>query len=727
MAKTKTLTSAFNAGELSPKVYGRVDLEQYYNGCKSLKNSIVYPQGGTSKRYGLEYLVNITKDENYPLLYSETRIESFTFNSLEKYVIIFRGNETILVYEVGVEPPKLVSVLTNTGYADEHLDQISVAQSDDTMIITHFNVPPKRLIRDRRDVDLVFRLEPLALQNIPEYTFFNQGTNVWDEVELTFSNYYNNMPYGFTVDGVQKNFTFKITYSPEYPGGPSLNEDVTGTVNDLNAALAGKYTAQAVYRIKTVDTGRVEPDSYQFFVRIDLTAVTSGADDVIVPTTSNVFATPVGGGGGVGTPEPVWSETRGWPATCVFHGGRLWFGGSASRPQTLWASRSAGYFDFGVTDPDNLLANDALDITLNDTSSNLITALVSQSDLLVFTNGGIFKIFGDTDGIIKPTAVDASKQSDFGSKFIQPVQMDNSTFFLQNSGAQLNSLNYDFTRDSYQTVEQAVLSDHLLTDPIGMSVVNAGEVYNANYMFILNGDGTCALFNRLESQATSTWTPFSTDGRIKSLCGVYDEMYCLVERDKGLGVEVSLERYREGNMYSDCHVNLFNNFARDYVYVVDLPDVFEGKTLKGNLDGYPVDIPWVVVDKQLSGGTAEVIELPFEAHNVHLGLPLEWEITTMPYAPNLQSGNGKFTSKRIFSVSCDMQQSLGFTIKYNNRSYVVPDRVMGFELGVAPVPRDEVVERRLLGYTKDGTITITDNRAVPCNLRSLQMEVKLKG
>ena len=44
--------------------------------------------------------------------------------------------------------------------------------------------------------------------------------------------------------------------------------------------------------------------------------------------------------------EDVWSATRGYPRTVTFHAGRLYFGGSRDRPNTIWGSKIALFFDF---------------------------------------------------------------------------------------------------------------------------------------------------------------------------------------------------------------------------------------------------------------------------------------------------------------------------------------------------------------------------------------------
>ncbi len=719
MAKTKTISTAFNAGELSPKIYGRVELEQYYNGCKSLKNAIVYPQGGASKRYGLECLVNLSYTDGYPRTYNNSRIEAFTFSSVEKYVVVFKGDGTIIIYEVGITLPTVVGIINNTDYVDSKLDSLSVVQSQDSMLITHYDIHPKQLIRNRFGDTTVWELKDLPLQRIPSFSYGVGNVNQWNKWALSYSGFSNGDEYTLQVGSLFK----VLNYSLRYSGYEGRNEDAFHMVNELQTKLGVGYTVVAEYGSRTITLSDGNTATYQTLDKITVTSSTTAPVSILTTpsTTKKVFIIPIGGVAANPSTEPVWSETRGWPATCALHQGRLWFGGSKSRPQTLWASRSGSYFDFGVEDPLRLLANDALDLTLNDTTSNIVTSMVSQKDLLVFTNGGIFRIGGENN-LITPINVYATKDSEFGSKFSQPVQMDNATFYLQNEGAQLNSLNYDFSRDGYLTNPQALLSDHLLSNPKSLAKISAGDDYNSNYMFVLNEDGTCALFNRLENQNTSTWTPFITDGIIKSICGVYNEMYCLVERKVISGgeesVALTLERYYENSNFADSWTKYsFETPTLTIPSTTDTPH-YANKTVAILSDGYAIEVN--VPDDGL-------ITLPFAATEVMVGLPLEFEIETMPYAANLQSGNSRFSRKRVYRVLVDMLESLGFNVEYAGQTYKVADRKMNFRLKEPPVPTQGLKEIRLRGFNTDGNIKITSKEPLPVHLRSLQLEVKVTG
>ena len=59
MAKASPALFSFNAGELSPRLEGRVDLDKYQSGCRTLENYLPLVQGGALKRSGLRFIRSI--------------------------------------------------------------------------------------------------------------------------------------------------------------------------------------------------------------------------------------------------------------------------------------------------------------------------------------------------------------------------------------------------------------------------------------------------------------------------------------------------------------------------------------------------------------------------------------------------------------------------------------------------------------------------------------------
>ena len=59
----KRVINAMNAGELSPYLYTRQDLEKYNSGCITMENFVPLPYGGVTRRPAIEYMGESKKDD----------------------------------------------------------------------------------------------------------------------------------------------------------------------------------------------------------------------------------------------------------------------------------------------------------------------------------------------------------------------------------------------------------------------------------------------------------------------------------------------------------------------------------------------------------------------------------------------------------------------------------------------------------------------------------------
>ncbi len=81
MARSWPSQTQFTTGEMSPKLYGRTDLKQYFQGCRTLTNWQVMPHGGVTKRAGTRFIGEV-KDSAHP-----PRLMPFIFGVEQAYVI----------------------------------------------------------------------------------------------------------------------------------------------------------------------------------------------------------------------------------------------------------------------------------------------------------------------------------------------------------------------------------------------------------------------------------------------------------------------------------------------------------------------------------------------------------------------------------------------------------------------------------------------------------------
>lgn len=136
-AKLKPILSTFAGGELDPWIYGRSDLQRYYNGAKWVVNAITLPTGGFRRRGGFGFI----KAAKYPDKF--TRLISFEYAVNQSYILEL-GDLYMRVFTQGasVTMTDLVTVYTET-----ELPDITFAQVGDVMYICHPDHPTQKLIR----------------------------------------------------------------------------------------------------------------------------------------------------------------------------------------------------------------------------------------------------------------------------------------------------------------------------------------------------------------------------------------------------------------------------------------------------------------------------------------------------------------------------------------------------------------------------------------------------
>lgn len=138
------LYNSFNAGELSPLVQYRVDMDARYMGAQMLENMLVKPQGTAIRRPGTRY-VTTTKDNG------EARLIPFEFSTTDTYILEF-GEEYVRFFRdttailSGTSPYEITSP-----YTADQLREIHYIQSNDVMYLVHPDVPPYKLSRYDHD------------------------------------------------------------------------------------------------------------------------------------------------------------------------------------------------------------------------------------------------------------------------------------------------------------------------------------------------------------------------------------------------------------------------------------------------------------------------------------------------------------------------------------------------------------------------------------------------
>jgi hypothetical protein len=159
MPRAVPLVASFNGGEISPLLYGRVDIQKYATSCREMVNFLPKSQGPAVRRPGTRYVANTRLDR-------VARLIPFEFSTSQTYIIeasqgVFRFYKDGALIETS---PGVPYELPNTVYGEPRLPELRWAQSADQLFFVHPEVVPLVLTRF---ADTNWTLTPVAFGDGP--------------------------------------------------------------------------------------------------------------------------------------------------------------------------------------------------------------------------------------------------------------------------------------------------------------------------------------------------------------------------------------------------------------------------------------------------------------------------------------------------------------------------------------------------------------------------------
>lgn len=669
MGRLWSFQSSFNRGELDPRLLGRKDLQAYYAGAKIAQNVVTLVQGGVRRRNGTEFISEDT----------DGRIFNFSFSTEVNYCLLFT-NLQCEVFKEGVSQVTFV-----TPYTLAQVKEIDFIQSADTALLFHSDVAPQEISRTS---DIVWTIGAVALQNIPQFDFNDASspTPTSQVQHINFTNQNEGDRYKIALEGI---LTDELVYAGDTANGATTNEQ---TIGDALIALVNTGGAGSVTVSNTAAS------------EYDITFSGDSADDWDLATFTPIFTKSASFEGlttivtpGVSRKEDAWSATRGWPRTAVFHEGRLWLGGTTFRPSTIWGSKVNFFFDFNqgkARDDEGIAA------TLDTDQVNAITGLFSNRSLQVFTSGGEFSI---TASPVTPANIAVLPQTNYGAKKVRPVTVDGLTLFIQRTGKAVRNFFFVDENKSYDSSSVSVLASHLIKDPIALTASRGTSSVDANYVYIVNADGSMAVFNTMASEDVNGFTDWVTDGEIVSATVVDDTLYTYVKRTIGAVDTYFLER-EDSSLTTDSSASATST------------DTLTGLS---HLEGETIE---VIADASYMGQfvvTGGQITIERQADLITGGINFTPIIQTMPLSIQLANGPNAALPKRIVRAGVQLFESNGVLVNGQR----IADKTMGVDVFESVIPQTGLKRMFLQGWSVDAALTITQEEPVPMQVLAVYLEV----
>ena len=644
MARFVQMQTNFTSGELDPLVRARVDIESYNNSLEVAKNVICQPQGGVTRRPGTKFINELTGTPA-----SGVRLVAFEFSVDDSYMLCFT-NDTMFVYK----NKALVHTEASTGISSAYLANMCWTQSADTLIVVHEDLEPKKIVRGASDTD--WTVSTISFDSIPNHAF---------------------------------------TLATSNPAGTITPSDVSGKIT-ITASSAVFSSGNVGQYINANPQGRAKIVEFLTTTTVNVVTEFPFFDTSAVANGQWELETGY---------EDVWSSSKGWPRTVTFHQGRLYFGGSKSRPSTIWGSKVALFFDFEAVEA---LDDDAVEATLDTNTFNAITDIISGRDLQIFTTGGEFAVLQDNITAITPSNFFLSTTSRNGSKEgIRVQQLESGILFIQRQGKALSTINYSDTTLSYQTSKVSLLSGHLLKGPTSMDIRRAVATDENDLLLIVNAtDGSMTAYSLLQSQNVIAPSEFTTTGSFIDVGVDITDIYTVTKRADSGSDKYYVEVF-DDNSLTDCGVIGTTSATANMAHL-------GAATVNCISDGY------VELNQTVPGGGTITFSNPPTASS-ECGLPISVEIKTMPVEVKMQSGTRIGFRKRIVEVNALLFETQNIVINNN----LVPIRSLGsgaLDSAVAEFTGTKTLHG-ILGYNNNGQITVT--QSAPLKLTLLGLEYKV--
>lgn len=419
--------------------------------------------------------------------------------------------------------------------------------------------------------------------------------------------------------------------------------------------------------------------------------------------TANVIETLSGTDPVIDWEEQAFSSVRGYPVSVAFHQDRLVIGGSCDLPNRLWFSKSGDLFNFDLGAG---LDDEAIEFGILSDQVNAIRGIFSGRDLQVFTSGAEWIVTGDP---LTPTSVQIKRQTRVGSvieRYIPSVNVDGATIFVARNKQELREFIFTDLEQAYSATELSVVSRHIVSQPVDQDYDQKRRL-----LFIVREDGRFATLTSFRAEKVAAWTFHETDGQVKSVAAVGDDVYLLISR----GGSYMIEQFDESLHLDSALTGALDTPALTWSGL----DHLEGQSVSIVADG-------VVLNNQIVEGGQVVIEKA--ALSVQIGLPYTHIIEPLP--PSVVNGGGTGRATRLVEAIFRIEDTASMRLDVGRGLKDVPLRQTAGPIVLdAPPPLvSKDVKVRALGWQSDGSKPlwmIEQSVPLPFTLLSVTTELKV--
>jgi hypothetical protein len=763
MAQTKNLQRSFVGGEISPELFGRIDLDKYQAGLAECLNFVILPHGPAQNRAGFSYILQ-TKFQD-----KKSNLIEFSFSTEQTYILEFgdqyirfhtnggtllktgqditaisQAAEGVLTY-VGADPANgtwfyISGVLgmielngryvvvsdVDTGANTFKLKDLRGNYIDTTGMTAYtsagtiaevYEISSPYLEADLFDIHYVQSADILTLVH-PSYEPAELVRTTATTFTRTVISFVPSIsaPTGVTATATTGSGSTVYNYVVTAIAEESLEESVASTADDItnNLTTAGNKNTITWAAVTGAVRYNVYKEKNGLFGYIGQASGTSFVDDNIL---SDVTRTPP-------EAENPFSGANNYPGAVSYFEQRRCFGGTNNKPQNLWMTRSATESNLNYSIPTQ--DDDAIALRIVSREVQRIRNIVPLTELLILTSGGEWKISTQNSDALTPSSVTVRPQSYNGCTNVQPVVVNNNGIYVRAQSGRLHDLAYNFEANGFKSNDLSLIAPHLFD---GYTIVDMCLTRTpVPVIWVIRNDGKLLGITYMPEQKVFAWHQHETDGLFESVAAVNesgrDVLYVTIKRTVDDEVVRYIERLSdrlvdtlEESFIVDSGLTYSGTAATEISGLHHL----EGKTVVALCNGA------VVKNLTVTDGA---ITLPQEATLVHVGLGITSRLKTLPASFDMRGigALGQGLVKNVNQVMLRVYRTSGIKVGYDSDNLVPFKQRTTEPYGSPP---DWVTEELRIpinpGWNNGGQVVIEQTDPLPVTVLSMVMEISLGG
>lgn len=701
---SKTYSHSFAAGQLSPELFGRLDLTKNQTGLQTALNFETMAHGPARNRAGFGYVLhakfNNSKSVMIPFSFSTTQTYALEFGV--QYMRIHTQGGTVLENNINITGITQANPAVVTAPAHGYVTGQTV----------WLNSIGGMIQLNTRFVNVtVIDANTFSINSLSGVTINSTAYNAYTAGGTTARVYEIVTPYleadlgdlhyeqsadvmTLTMTGYQQrelrrlgatNWTLTtLSFAPTIAaplapglatggagGGTPVNNIymTTAVSSSLEESVSSPTTTQSYDLTVAGNFIDVNPKpggiGVTGAIRYNIYKQISGIWGYIGQTDGSVLRDKNITPDATKTPPIVndpFPSVNNWPATVGYAGQRRIFGQTLTMPQNIWATQAATESNMTYSIPSR--ASDAVFVRIATRDSQLIRHIIQLADLIILTNSGVWRIQSDATSPLSPTNVDPRLQTAIGASNVRPMVVGRSLIYAEDSGGRIRETTYAWQLQGYDSRDLSLLAPNLFD---GFAHVSAAYTrIPVPIIWYVRNDGALLGCTYMVEQDVAGWHVHNTGAtgadKFESVCSVKengeDVLYAVVNRTIN-GQQVRYIERKHTRNFTDPKDAFFVDSGLTYnatpAQIISGLWHLEGMTVNIIADG-ATHPPRVV-----TGGT---ITLQGNFSKVQIGLPIIADFQTLPLGLQLPAMGGGI-QKNVNNASLRMVNTSGILVGPN--------------------------------------------------------------